>query len=52
MSDLTAKELRSVRTTRLFLHVRAEGAWEPVTKALHIEEDSTVTYDHWLRDQR
>ena len=40
MSDLTAREQRSVRTTLLFLRVRAGGAWEPVARALHVEEDT------------
>jgi transcriptional regulator with XRE-family HTH domain len=37
---LTDREQRSVRTTLLFLRVRAGGAWEPVAKALHVEEDT------------
>jgi transcriptional regulator with XRE-family HTH domain len=39
MSDLTAKEQRAVRTTLRFLRLRM-GAWQPLAKALHIEEDS------------
>ena len=34
MNDLTAGEQRAVRTTLLFLRVRAGGAWEPVARAL------------------
>jgi hypothetical protein len=40
VSDLTDREQRSVRTTLLFLRVRAGGAWEPVAKVLHVEEDT------------
>ena len=40
MSDLSDREQRSVRTTLLFLRVRAGGAWEPVARALHVEEDT------------
>jgi transcriptional regulator with XRE-family HTH domain len=40
VSDLTDREQRSVRTTLLFLRVRAGGAWEPVARALHVEEDT------------
>ena len=49
MSDLTAKEQRSVRTTLLFLRVRAGGAWEPVAKALHVEEDTIAKVAHGKR---
>ena len=49
MSDLTAKEQRSVRTTLLFLRVRAGGAWEPVAKALHVEEDTIAKVSHGKR---
>ena len=37
MSDLTDREQRSVRTTPLFLRVRAGCSWEPVAKALHVD---------------
>jgi transcriptional regulator with XRE-family HTH domain len=40
VSDLTDREQRAVRTTLLFLRVRAGGAWEPVARALHVEEDT------------
>ena len=30
MSDLTSKEQRAVRTTLLFLRVRAGGSWAPL----------------------
>lgn len=49
MSDLTAKEQRSVRTTLLFLRVRAGGTWEPVARALHIEEDTIAKVEHGRR---
>jgi len=49
VSDLTAKEQRSVRTTLLFLRVRAGGAWEPVAKALHVEEDTIAKVAHGKR---
>ena len=40
MNELTPKEQRSVRTTLLFLRVRSGGAWAPVAKALHVQEDT------------
>jgi hypothetical protein len=49
MSDLTSKEQRSVRTTLLFLRVRAGGAWEPIAKALHVEEDTIAKVAHGRR---
>lgn len=49
MSDLTDKEQRSVRTTILFLRGRAGGAWEPVARALHIEEDTIAKVAHGRR---
>jgi len=49
VSDLTDKEQRSVRTTLLFLRVRAGGAWEPVAKALHVEEDTIAKVAHGKR---
>jgi hypothetical protein len=49
VSDLTAKEQRSVRTTLLFLRVRAGGAWEPVARALHVEEDTIAKVAHGRR---
>jgi len=49
VSDLTVREQRSVRTTLLFLRVRAGGAWEPVVKALHVEEDTIAKVAHGRR---
>jgi len=49
VSDLTDREQRSVRTTLLFLRVRAGGAWEPVAKALHVEEDTIAKVAHGRR---
>ena len=49
MSDLTDREQRAVRTTILFLRVRAGGAWEPVAKALHVEEDTIAKVAHGKR---
>jgi transcriptional regulator with XRE-family HTH domain len=40
MSDLTTKEQRAVRTTLLFLRVRAGGEWEPVAKALRMKRNT------------
>jgi len=44
MNELTSKEQRAVRTTLLFLRERAGGAWAPVAKALHVEEDTIAKY--------
>lgn len=49
VSDLTDKEQRAVRTTLLFLRVRAGGAWEPVARALHVEEDTIAKVAHGRR---
>jgi len=49
VSDLTTKEQRSVRTTLLFLRVRAGNAWEPVARALHVEEDTIAKVAHGRR---
>ena len=49
VSDLTDREQRSVLTTLLFLRVRAGGAWEPVAKALHVEEDTIAKVAHGRR---
>jgi hypothetical protein len=49
MNELTSKEQRAVRTTLLFLRVRAGGAWAPVAKALHVEEDTLAKVAHGRR---
>lgn len=49
MNELTSKEQRAVRTTLLFLRVRAGGTWEPVAKALHVEEDTIAKVAHGRR---
>jgi transcriptional regulator with XRE-family HTH domain len=49
VSELTDREQRSVRTTLLFLRVRAGGAWEPVARALHVEEDTIAKVAHGRR---
>jgi len=49
VSDLTEREQRSVRTTLLFLRVRAGNAWEPVARALHVEEDTIAKVAHSRR---
>jgi hypothetical protein len=49
MSDFTSKEQCAVRTTLLFLRVRAGGAWEPIAKALHVEEDTIAKVAHGRR---
>jgi len=49
MSDLTAKEQCSIRTTMLFLCVRAGGSRSPVAKALGVEVDTIAKVVHGRR---
>lgn len=49
MSGLTEKEQRHVRVALRFLRVRSGGAWAPVAKALHVEEDTISKIAHERR---
>ena len=49
MSDLAVKEQCSVRTTLLFMRVRAGGSWSPVAKVLGVEEDTVAKVVHGRR---